>query len=134
LNRCRWYEEIAADLLLLSICCIFFRGRTLIWLLRDFDLLSVFVRALTLGLELLTLGGIAYLLFCALSARAGESVTGGCWRGIRWAAASFAIVELCYITVDSAILLGSSSLPIGDLVGAHYFLGGFAIVMCAWEG
>lgn len=113
----------------------------MIWLLRDFDLLSVFLRALTLGLEMLTLGGVAYLMFCALPARAGESVAGGCWRGIRWAAASFAMVELCYIAVDSAILMGSSSLRIGDLVGAPYFLAGavaaiagFAIVVCARAG
>jgi putative copper resistance protein D len=119
----------------------FFRGRTLIWLLRDFDLLSVFLRALTLGLELLTLGGVAYLVFGALPARAGESVTDSCWRGIRWAAASFAIVELCYVAVDSAILMGSSSLRFGDLVGAPYFVAGaiaavagFAIVLCARTG
>ena len=46
----------------------------MIWLLRDFDLLSVLLRALTLGLEILTLGGVAYLLIVALPARAGESV------------------------------------------------------------
>jgi putative copper resistance protein D len=113
----------------------------LIWLLRDFDLLSVFLRALTLGLELLALGGVAYLVFGALPARAGETVLGGCWRGIRWAAASFAIVELCYVAVDSAILMGSSSLHLADLVGAPYFLSGavaaiagFAIVICARPG
>ncbi len=114
----------------------------MIWLLGDFDLLSVFLRALTLGLELLTLGGVAYLVVVVISARAGESVAAGCRRGIRWAATSFAIVELCYVAVDSAILMGSSSLKIGDLVGAPYFLAGAcaavaasAIVFCArYEG
>jgi putative copper resistance protein D len=113
----------------------------LIWLLRDFDLLSVVLRALTLGLELLTLGGVAFLLMNAIPARAGDSVLGGIWRGIRWAAASFAIVELCYVAVDSALLMGSSSLRIGDLVGAPYFLAGVgaaiaagAIVVCSRVG
>lgn len=113
----------------------------MIWLLRDFDLLSVLLRALTLGLELLTLGGVAYLLIVALPANAGESALRGCWRGIRWAAASFAIVELCYVTVDNAILMGSSSLRIADLIAAPYFLAGvgaaiaaFAIVVCAQIG
>ena len=113
----------------------------MIWLLRDFDLLSVLLRALTLGLEILTLGGVAYLLAVALPARAGESVAGGCWRGIRWAATSFAIVELCYVAVESAILMGSSSLRFGDVVGAPYFLAGAgaaiaasAIVVCARAG
>jgi len=110
----------------------------LIWLLGDFDLLSVFLRALTLGLELLTLGGVAYLLIVIMPARAGESIASGCRRGIRWAATSFAIVELCYVAVDSAIVMGNSSLKIGDLVGAPYFLAGAcaavaasAIVFCA---
>jgi putative copper resistance protein D len=110
----------------------------LIWLLGDFDFLSVVLRAMTLGLELLTLGGVAYLLIVAMPAGAGESVLAGCWRWIRWSAASFAIVELCYVAVDSAILMGSSSLRLGDLVGARYFVAGagaaiaaFAIVVCA---
>lgn len=113
----------------------------MIWLLRDFDLLSVLLRALTLGLEILTLGGVAYLLIVAIPAQAGESVVSGCWRGIRWAATSFAIVELCYVAVDSAILMGSSSLRIGDLLGARYFVAGAgaaiaasAIVICARVG
>jgi putative copper resistance protein D len=113
----------------------------LIWLLGDFDFLSVVLRALTLGLELLTLGAVAYLVIVAMPARAGESVIAGCWRGIRWSAASFAIVELCYVTVDSAILMGSSSLRFSDVVGARYFLAGTgaaiaasAIVVCARMG
>lgn len=110
----------------------------MIRLLGDFDFLSVVLRAMTLGLELLTLGGVAYLLIVAMPAGAGESVLAGCWRWIRWSAASFAIVELCYVAVDSAILMGSSSLRLGDLVGARYFVAGagaaiaaFAIVVCA---
>src|SRR5580704_19711332 len=90
---------------------------------------------------MLTLGGVAYLLIVALPARAGESVVKGCWRGIRWAATSFAIVELCYVAIDSAILMRSSSLRIGDLVGARYFVAGAgaafaasAIVVCTRVG
>src|ERR1700748_220883 len=119
----------------------FSEGELLIWLLGDFYFLSVVLRALTLGLELLTLGGIAYLLMVAMPARAGESVIAGCWRWIRWSAATFAIVELCYVAVDSALLLGSSSLGFGDVVGARYFVSGMgaaiaatAIVLCARSG
>lgn len=105
----------------------------MIWLLRDFDLLSVLLRALTLGLELLTLGGVAYLLVVAIPSKAGESALESCWRGVRWAATSFAIVEVCYVSVDSAILMGSSSLGLSDLVFAPYFLAGIgaAIAACA---
>jgi putative copper resistance protein D len=81
----------------------------LIWLLRDFDLLSVLLRALTLGLEMLTLGGVAYLLVWQCHSGAGESALESCWRGVRWAGTRLAIVEVCYVSVDSAILMGSSS-------------------------
>lgn len=113
----------------------------MIWLLGDFDFLSVVLRALTLGLELLTLGAIAYLLVVAMPARAGDSVIAGCWRGIRWSATIFAIVELCYVAVDSALLMGSSSLGFADVVGARYFVAGMsatiaavAIVFCTRSG
>jgi putative copper resistance protein D len=53
----------------------------LIWLLRDFDLLSVLLRALTLGLEMLTLGGVAYLLLAAIPGSASEAGLASCWRG-----------------------------------------------------
>ena len=103
----------------------------MIWLLRDFDLLSVLLRALTLGLEMLTLGGIAYLLLAAIPGLAGPAGLRSCWRSLRWAAIGLAIVEAAYVTVDSAILLGSSSLNPGDLFAAPYFLAGVAAVVGA---
>src|SRR5579864_5035419 len=90
-------------------------------------------------MELLTLGAVAYLLVVAMPARAGEVVIAGCWRWIRWSAAGFALVELLYVACDSAILMGTSSLRFGDVVGARYFLAGScaamaacAIVVCTW--
>ncbi len=113
----------------------------MIWLLSNFDFLSVIFRALTLGQELLTLGAIAYLLIVAIPARAGNSVIEGCWSGIRWSAISFAVVELCYVAIDSALLMGSSSLSVADVAGARYFVAGMvaviaavAIVICARRG
>ena len=100
----------------------------MIWLLRDFDLLSVLLRALTLGLEMLTLGGIAYLLVAAIPASAGPAVLRSCWRLLRWAAIGLAIIEIAYVAVDSAILMGSSSLRPGDLFAAPYFVAGLAAV------
>ncbi len=113
----------------------------MIWLLRDFDLLSVILRAFTLALEILTIGGAAYLLVVAMPSMAGEQALRACWRGIRWAATGLALVELCYVAVDSFILMGSSSLALGELVLAPYFVAGIAaavaaiaIVICARIG
>ena len=103
----------------------------MIWLLRDFDLLSVLLRACTLALELLTIGGISYLLVVALPSRAGEASLSACWRGIRWAALGLCLVELCYVAVDSAILMGSSSIPLSDLFAAPYFVAGVVAAVAA---
>jgi putative copper resistance protein D len=103
----------------------------LIWLLRDFDLLSVLLRALTLGLEMLTLGGVAYLLLAAIPGAAGEAGLSACWRGLRWAAIGLALTEIAYVAVDSAILMGSSALHLGELVFAPFFLAGVAAAIGA---
>ena len=103
----------------------------MIWLLRDFDLLSVLLRALTLGLEMLTIGGVAYLLLAAIPGAAGEAGLRACWRGLRWAAIGLAITEAAYVAVDSAILVGNSALNPKDLVTAPYFLAGMAALLGA---
>jgi copper resistance protein D len=100
----------------------------LIWLLRDFDLLSVLLRALTLGLEMLTLGGVAYLLLAAIPGAAGEAALNSCWRVLRWAAIGLGCTEVAYVAVDSTILMGSSTLTLSDVVLAPFFLAGIAAV------
>lgn len=113
----------------------------MIWLLRDFDLLSVLLRALTLGLEMLTLGGVAYLLVAAIPGQANADGIQACWRTLGWAAGGLALTEAAYVAVDSAILMGSSALKPGELVAAPYFLAGMtailgagAIVVCTQFG
>lgn len=103
----------------------------MIWLLRDFDLLSVLLRALTLGLEMLTLGGVAYLLLIAVPGTAAGPAMRACWRGIRWAATCLAVTEVAYVAVDSTILMGSSGLHLDELVMAPYFLAGIAAAIGA---
>lgn len=103
----------------------------MIWLLRDFELLSLLLRALALALEMLTLGGIAYLLLAAIPAAAGPAALLSCWRCLRRAAVFLAVAEAAYVAVDSAILLGGSSLSPQDLIAAPYFLAGAAVVIAA---
>ncbi len=110
----------------------------MIWVLRDFDLLSVFLRAITLALEILALGGVAFLLMVAVPARASEAVWRICWQGIRWAAFGLILTEICYIAINTAILMAGSSLPFRKLVFASYFVAGtiaaaaaLAIWICA---
>ncbi|AXC14599.1 Copper resistance protein D [Acidisarcina polymorpha] len=110
----------------------------MIWLLRDFDLLSVLIRGVALSFEVLTLGGIAFLLIAGLRANASEPVRRGCWRGIRWAATGLFLAEIASVGIDTAILMGGSALHFADVVAAPYFIAGtiaalatLAVVTCA---
>ena len=83
---------------------------------------------MTLALEMLTLGGIAYLLLAAIPAKASQTGLAVCRRALRWAAIGLALTEVAYVSVDSAILMGSSSLTVRELIFAPFFLAGAAAV------
>src|SRR5277367_212408 len=80
---------------------------------------------------MLTLGGVAYLLLAAIPGGASEAGLASCWRGLRWAAMGLAFTEVAYVSVDSSILMGSSTLRLEELVLAPFFLAGFAAVVGA---
>jgi copper resistance protein D len=74
----------------------------LIWLLRDFDLLSVLLHAVTLSFEALLLGGIAYLFAVVRPSKASTTVESLCRRGIRWAALAMVLAELATVALLSS--------------------------------
>jgi copper resistance protein D len=93
----------------------------LIWLLRDIDLLTVLLRAMTLAFEALLLGGVAYLLAVARPARASAAVTEICSRGIRMTALSLVVSELAIIVASSALLMSGSDLTFKDVTTTNFF-------------
>ena len=59
----------------------------MIWLIQDFDLFSVLLRALALSLEAVTVGGVFVLLFVAPARSAEPAARNGVCRfiaGLRW--------------------------------------------------
>lgn len=90
-----------------------------------FGFLSVLLRGFALAFEALTVGGVAFLVFIdsdmPVSAR----------RLLRFAAVGLIAVQLCYITVDSAILVGTSDLRWTDLAGANYVIAGVIAMFSA---
>jgi putative copper resistance protein D len=103
----------------------------LIWLLRDFDLLSVLLHAVTLSFEALLLGGIAYLLAVVRPAKASTTVEFFCRRGIRWAALAMVLAELATVALSCASLLGDSDLRLRDLVNTLFFQAGLSAAVLA---
>jgi putative copper resistance protein D len=103
----------------------------LIWLLRDFDLLAVLLRAVTLSFEALLLGGVIYLFAVARPARASSTVEFFCLKGIRWAALAMALAEVATVTLSCASLMGDSDLRLRDLLGTLFFRAGSSAVLFA---
>jgi putative copper resistance protein D len=93
----------------------------LIWLLRDFDLLSVIARAATLAFEALLLGGVAFFLAVVRPARASAAVEDCCRRGIRMAALAFAVGDLLLVSLSGALLIGGSDLTLKDVTTTSFF-------------
>ncbi len=92
----------------------------MLWLLKDFDLLSVLLRAATLSLEAFTLGGLLFLLLVALP---GEA-TGGQLERTRRITARFAwalaAAQAASVALSVAILMGGSGFPFRSLLSAGF--------------
>ena len=102
-----------------------------IWLLKDFDLLSVILRALVFALEALTLGGVAFLLCAALPAHLHPAVLRSLHRSAAWAAFAFAAAQAAATALSVAILVGGSGLPLASVTSAGFFIAGASGAGCA---
>jgi putative copper resistance protein D len=103
----------------------------LIWLVRDFDLLSVLLRAASLSLEALTLGGLFFLLFVAIPAEASPAVQSRIRRVASWFALALALVKACSLVTSTLMLMGDSGLSFRDVAGAGYFIAGCVLTGAA---
>jgi putative copper resistance protein D len=99
------------------------------WLLKDFDLLSVILRGLTLSLEAVTLGGLLFLLLAATPA--SPPVTARLRRALTLAALAFALAQTAATALSVAILAGGSGLPLSAIATAGFFIAGATSVACA---
>jgi putative copper resistance protein D len=95
-----------------------------IWLVRDFDLLSVLLRAASMSLEALTLGGLFFLLIVLLPALVPSDIATHIRRTAAWAALALAFVEACSLTASSMVLIGSSGMSFREAAGAPFFIAG----------
>ncbi len=102
----------------------------MIWLLKDFDLLSVLLRAAALSLEALTLGGLLFLLLVALPCDADFLQLRRIRRVIAQLALALALAQGVATGLSVAILMGGSGFPFSFLVNADFFITG-AIEVCA---
>jgi copper resistance protein D len=92
-----------------------------------FGFLSVVLRGLNLALQSLVVGGA---VFAALvGGREGQESALPRRRLLRWAAGGLALVQAGYLASDSGVLVGTTGLPLSQVIGANFFLAGAATVL-----
>lgn len=102
----------------------------MIWLLQDFDLLSTLLRALSLSLEALALGGVIFLWVVATPNVADLSARASTRRFIGWCALALGIVQMLAATESCATLM-STGVAFRDAAGASFFKADCVIVAAA---
>ena len=82
----------------------------MIWLLNDFDVLSMLLRGVTLSLEALLAGGVLFLLAAGLPSGANEHALRACRRGIQWIALAMILAEIASVAVQTALVVGTAGI------------------------
>ncbi len=92
------------------------------WLLKDFDFLSVLLRAAALSLEAFSLGGLLFLLAAALPGRAVPAQMASVRRVASRAAVALACTQAASAGLSLSILTIQSGFPLRSLVTASFFV------------
>ncbi|MGC2498750.1 MAG: CopD family protein, partial [Acidobacteriaceae bacterium] len=104
----------------------------MIWFVRDFDLLSLILRAVSFSLEALAFGALFFLIFAARPAKLPHEAQRRLRCTAAWFALALATTQLALLITTSAVLVGSNTgMGLGDLLGADYFLAGSVFVIAA---
>jgi putative copper resistance protein D len=82
----------------------------LIWLLNDFDLLSMLLHAATLSLEALLAGGVLFLIAAGVPGGADERASRACRRGIVWIALAMIVAEIASLAIETALVVGNTGI------------------------
>jgi putative copper resistance protein D len=104
-----------------------------------FGYFSVLLRAATLVLQSLLLGGVLFLLWVARKSPEAsyddlDTVESLSLRLFRAAALALAVVQVLYLYVNSTVLMGTADIAFSGVVGANFFLAGAGIFVAALLG
>ncbi len=103
----------------------------MLWFLRDYPLAAVLLRAATLACQSLLIGGIVFCS-CVLREEQSQEIFFARARRLLWGAALGLIAaQVAFIALDSAMLLGTSTLRWVDLLTASYVLAGVLSIATA---
>jgi putative copper resistance protein D len=104
----------------------------LIWFVRDFDLLSLLLRALSFALEALAFGGVFFLMFSGRPAGLASETQTRLRRIAAGFALGLAITQIALMGTTSAVLMGSGSgMGMRDVASAAFFISGVIFTAAA---
>jgi copper resistance protein D len=90
------------------------------WLLRDFDLFGLVLRALSLSLEALTAGGVLFLLFVATPSRMELLERATLRKFTSWFALALGLAQALAVAISCATLM-NGGLGLHDVASANFF-------------
>lgn len=96
-------------------------------LLDIFGFVSVLLRGGVLALSSLVLGGVVFATFVRPNGPARAAVR----RVVFWSAVALILVQVCYVGVDSIVLMQTAGLGPRELAGANFSVAGSAAVFGA---
>ncbi len=108
----------------------------LLRLVNLFSFFSVVLRAETLVLQSVLLGGVLFVLWIAsgskdVSVESIGRIQSSAWRLLRFSALGLAVVQLLYVYVNSAVLMVTAKIRFDGIVGANFFISGFVVLTAA---
>ena len=103
----------------------------MIWLINDFDLLSVLLHAVTLSLEALLVGGVLFLVAVGVPGGANEGALRACRRGMEWAALAMILAEIASVMVGSAEVVANSGMTVAQALSGGPVLAQACSAFCA---
>jgi copper resistance protein D len=103
----------------------------LIWLLNDFDLLSMLLHAATLSLEALLVGGVLFLVTVGVPAGMEERALRACGRGLAWVALGMVLAQCGSVVVATAMMVGNANVPVWAALTAGSLLAEACAALCA---
>ena len=103
----------------------------MIWLLNDFDLLSMLLHAATLSLEALSAGGVCFLLAIALPSGADARALRVCRRGVEWAALGMFVALVASIAIETALVVGNSGMSVAQALSGGPLAAQMTELLCA---
>jgi copper resistance protein D len=103
----------------------------LIWLLNDFDLLSMLLHAATLSLEALLVGGVLFLVAVGVPGGADERALRACRRGMEWAALGMVLAEIASVAVETSLVVGNSGMTAASALSGGPLIAESCAALCA---